>query len=57
MSIVKVDNGEIIIAIPVEVDGTISTDTFSRFFPNATVFLFKRHGSNVWYRYVSKYIL
>ncbi|CAF4595643.1 unnamed protein product, partial [Rotaria sp. Silwood2] len=48
MSIVKVDNGELIIGVPIEPDGIISINTFNRLFPSATVFLFKRNRSNVW---------
>ena len=57
MQIVKIDNGELIIGVPIEPDGTISINTFRRLFPNATVFLFKRNHSNVWNEYVAKHII
>jgi hypothetical protein len=57
MALVKVDNGEFMIGVPVESDGTISIETFNRLFPLATVFLFKRNHSNFWIEYVPEYIL
>ena len=57
MSIVQVDNGHFIVGVPIEVDRTISIDRFNRMFPTATMFLFKRHRSNIWHEYVNEYIL
>ncbi|CAF1312357.1 unnamed protein product [Rotaria sordida] len=48
MSYVRIDNGELIIRVPIESDGTISSDTFNQLFPNATVFLFRINRSNYW---------